>query len=562
MFRTAAWHARRGRTFAAPALLLTAFPLVACRSEHTPERDRVLVIATAADPDHLFPPAIMSTSGLQVADLIFERLAEPDSTLDILDDATYRPRLADGWTWASDSLSIAFRLNAHARWHDGVPVTAHDVRFTLAVYRAREVGSPVAPLLANVESVSVHDPHTATFWFRLRYAQQFYDATYHMRVLPEHLLGALPPREISTHPFARAPVGSGPFRFARWVPSQVIELLTHEGYYRPRPRFDRVLLATTPNPHVALAKLRTGEADFLPRLHPNDISAAASDPRLRIVRWSSLSSGLVLLNLRDPLDRNRPHPILGDRGVRWALSMAVDRDAMVAGTMGAIATPALGPLPAPLLGTDSTLLPRHDPERARDLLDSLGWRVSPSARARQAGGRPLAFTLLVPGEGSTGERTAIILQQQLARVGAAVRIELIERTAIVHRLATRRFDAALLSLDWDPSPASVRQLWSTAAIDGGSNFGGYSSPAFDSHVARAVSTTSRTQARVQYRRAWEVLAADAPALWLYDLSGVAAARRCLRPAGLRADDWWAELPAWSLDSLPCSPRRSPVASAS
>jgi peptide/nickel transport system substrate-binding protein len=382
-----------------------------------------------------------------------------------------------------------------------------------------------------------------------------------MRILPAHILGAIPRGELSTSTFARSPVGSGPFHLARWLPSQVIELMANQRYHRKRAGFDRVLLVYTPNPHAALAKLRTGEADFAARLHPYDIPTASADPTLQVIHWRSLSSGLVLLNLRDPFGSDQPHPVLGDRGVRVALSMAIDRDELVAGAMRAIASPARGPVPVPLLGPASVPLPRHDPEGARWLLDSLGWRMSRSARARQAGNRALAFTLLVPGEGSTAERAAVILQQHLARVGVAVQIERIEHTAVIHRLATRRFDAALLPIDWDPSPASVRQLWSTAAIDGGSNFGGYRSPAFDSLVAHAASAPSRALARAAYRRAWEVLAADAPALWLYDLSGVAAARRCLRPAGLRADEWWADLSNWSLDSLSCEPRGPPAAAA-
>lgn len=562
MFRIATHHAEHGRSIAAPALMLLAsLCAVACRPERRSQRDRVLVIATAADPDVLFPPVIMSTSGLQVADLIFERLAEPDSTLDILDDAAYRPKLADSWSWAPDSLSIAFHLNDSARWHDGPPVTAHDVHFTLQVYRDPDVGSPVAPLLANVESVSVRDARTAVFWFRHRYAEQFYDATYHMRILPEHILGATPPADLSTSAFARSPVGSGPFRFARWSRSQVIELTANPSHHRQRAGFDRVLLVITPDPHAALAKLRAGEVDFVARLHPYDIPTASADPKLRIIHWRSLSSGLVLFNLRNPRDSDRPHPVLGDRDVRLALSMAIDRDDLVSGAMGAVATPARGPLPVPLLGSDTSPLPRHDPERARRLLDSLGWHTSRSAPARQAGDRALAFTLLVPGEGSTAERAAVILQQQLARVGAAVQIERIEHTAVIHHLAAHRFDAALLSLDWDPSPASVRQLWSTAAIDGGSNFGGYSSPAFDSLVALAVSTTDRALARAAHRRAWEKIIGDAPALWLYDLSGVAAARRCLRPTGLRADEWWHDVSAWTRDSLPCESRAAPAAAA-
>ncbi|HEV2179541.1 MAG TPA: ABC transporter substrate-binding protein, partial [Gemmatimonadaceae bacterium] len=154
---------------------------VACAGPHDPSRDRTLVVALAAEPSLLFPPLIAETPDFVVADQILERLAEPDSTLDTMGDRAFRPRLAESWTWAPDSLSIAFRIDANARWHDGPPVTARDVRFTFAIYRDTAVASPAAPLLANIDSVQVRAERVAVFWFHKRHAQQFFDATYHMR---------------------------------------------------------------------------------------------------------------------------------------------------------------------------------------------------------------------------------------------------------------------------------------------------------------------------------------------------------------------------------------------
>src|SRR6185312_11868292 len=143
---------------------------IACGTPHDPARDRTLVIALAAEPTLLLPPLIAETPGFVIADQILERLAE-------------------SWAWAPDSLSIAFRIDPNARWHDGTPVTARDVRFTFAMYSDTAVASPAAPLLANIDSVQVREERVAVFWFHRRHAQQFFDATYHMRILPEHVLG-------------------------------------------------------------------------------------------------------------------------------------------------------------------------------------------------------------------------------------------------------------------------------------------------------------------------------------------------------------------------------------
>lgn len=114
-----------------------------------------LVVSTPAEPDNLLPPITTSFSGRQVEDLIFQRLADIGTALGTVGDAGFTPNLATRWEWAPDSLSIAFHLDPAARWHDGVPVRASDVRFTFALYTDPAAASPTAMLLSNIDSISV-----------------------------------------------------------------------------------------------------------------------------------------------------------------------------------------------------------------------------------------------------------------------------------------------------------------------------------------------------------------------------------------------------------------------
>src|SRR5215218_1048326 len=88
------------------------------------------IVATSSDADYLLPPIISNLQSKVVADFIFDRLAEIGPEMNIVGDRGFEPRLAERWEWATDSLSIRFRLNPRARWHDGAPVRASDVRFT------------------------------------------------------------------------------------------------------------------------------------------------------------------------------------------------------------------------------------------------------------------------------------------------------------------------------------------------------------------------------------------------------------------------------------------------
>lgn len=524
---------------------------MACGTPHDPARDRTLVIALAAEPTLLLPPLIAETPGFVVADQILERLAEPDSTLDTMGDRAFRPRLAESWAWAPDSLSIAFRIDPDARWHDGLPVTARDVRFTFALYTDTAVASPAAPLLTNIDSVQVRAERVAVFWFHQRHAQQFFDATYHMRILPEHLLGAAPRASLRTSSFARAPTGSGPFRFTRWMPGQLVELTADTAYHRARVRFDRVIFTIATDPTAALVRALDGEIDALPYLRAADRARVAGSRSLEPVDWPSLSNALVMLDLRDPVRRNRPHPVLGDRSVRQALGMAVDRRRVASAALGDGAVPAVGPLPAPLLKGTQSPLPSFDAAAAAALLDSSGWRLTKGTSNRHRDAIALRFELLVPSTAIAGQRAAVLMQDELRRIGVTMDIDPIDNAALAARLSAHNFDAALIELDWDPSPLSARQLWRTPA-DASSetaNFGGYTNPDFDAAIESAASAVDSGAAHASASRAWYALVRDAPAIWLYDLERVAAIRRCIRPSGVRADAWWSALSEWTIDGV-------------
>lgn len=540
---------------AARTLICAALPLgIACAKSHDPSRDRTLVIALAAEPTLLAPPLIAETQGFVVADQILERLAEPDSTLDVVGDRAYHPRLAESWSWAPDSLSIAFRIAADAQWHDGRPVTARDVRFTFELYTDTAVASPAAPLLENIDSVHVRDDRVAVFWFHRRHARQFFDATFHMRILPEHVLRAVSPASLRSTAFARAPTGSGPFRFARWVPGQLVELAANEEFHRGRARFDRVVFTIAPDPSAALARALAGDVDVVPDLRPGDVPVVARSGTLAVVRWASLSSGLVMLDLRDRARRDRPHPVFGDRSVRQAVTMAIDRRRLTAAALGDGAEPAVGPLPSALMRSTPTPLLPFDTAAAAALLDSSGWRTDHDGGARHRGSTPLRFTLLVPATGLAAQRVAVVMQDELRRLGVVMQIELADNAALAARLTEHQFDAALIALDWDPNPLSARQLWGSFNNGPGenSNFSGYRNDVFDSSMDAAASASDSIAANLATSRAWRALIRDAPAIWLYDLRRVGSVRGCVHPVGVRPDAWWASLSSWSVSNT-CRP---------
>jgi peptide/nickel transport system substrate-binding protein len=505
-----------------------------------------LVISTAADAGGLVPPLVATTAGKQVVDLLFDNLATPiGSSVQTAGDAGFKPQLARRWTWAPDSLSIAFELDPRARWHDGQPVTAADVRFSFQLFTDPAVASMHARGFDGIDSVTVRDPATAVVWWARRHPEQFFQVAYNLAIMPMHLLDSVPRTGLLASAFAKHPVGSGRYRFGSWERKRQLVIVADSANYRGRPRFDRVIWTVAPDPNTATMAVLAGQADVLEVLRGDAVGQAARVPTLRTVEYGSLDYGYLMFNQR-PM---RPRPSLfTDRAMRVALSAAVDRAAVVQNVLDSLGRVALGPITRSEPTVDTTLRQIvFDTVAAARALDALGWRMDAARGVRVKGGQPLAFSVMVPSSSATRAKLAVLLQAQFARVGVKIEVEAVEAGVFAGRLDKGDFDAALNVWRNDPSPSSLRQSWGSAhGDDVGANFGRYASAAFDATVDSAVSTFEPAQRTALFRRAYQIIVDDAPALWLYEPRNLAAVRSRLVPTGMRADSWLAGLSDWEV----------------
>ncbi len=505
-----------------------------------------LVISAFADPDILLPPLTMSGQGLQVVDAVFDRLGQPSEAAGA---DSVLPSLASAWTWSADSLSIDFTINAKAKWHDGRAVMANDVRFTWAAYVDSTLASPNAQGLLNIDSISVSSPQVARVWFKRRNSDQLADAALQMRILPQHLLDSIPRTRWRTADFARHPIGSGRFRFANWQSGTRLEVVADSSNYRGRPNLDRVIWTISPDPAAASMRLFAGDADFLENVRPDAAAEFGQHTDVALLKSPALVYGFVQFNLRRW--NNSPHPLFGDRALRRALSMAVDRASAVQSVFDSLARVAVGPVTRAQLGVDSVLPSLgFDAAGAARLLDSLGWKSTQPGATRTRNGVPLKFSVLVPSSSNQRVRLATVMQSQLHALGVQMEVERVEFNLFNTRLSKGDFDAAINVMGIDPSPSAIRGIWSTAAdrSKGGVNFGGYQSTSFDALLDSASMQRSRRGAAPYYRRAYAVILDDAPAIWLFEPWNLSGVRRSIHPVGIRPDGWWMQLGDWTRDS--------------
>jgi peptide/nickel transport system substrate-binding protein len=504
-----------------------------------------IVIAAAADADALLPPLILSLQGKEIADQIFDNLADIGPRLNTVGDAGFTPHLASSWHWSADSLAIDFKIDPRARWHDGIPVRAEDVRFTFGLLKAPALGSPLSGNLDNVDSVSLPDSMTARVWFHRRAPDEFFKAATPVSILPAHLLDKIKPADLRASQFAQHPIGSGRFRFSEWVRGARIVLTADSANYRGRPKADRVIWLISAEYAAAALRLMSGEADFLDVVKPEYVAQVRAKGDKIVTTSGSLDYGYAAFNLGDAT-RGKKRTIFADRNVRRALVMAVDRNAVVRSVFDTLALVAHGPATRALTTSDTTIGLPYDTARAATMLDSIGWKRGPDGMRRK-GGVQLAFALMVPSSSAIRSKLAVLLQEQWRRAGVATRIESIEANTFGERLDDRKFDAVLNAWHIDPTPSSVREEWASSEIKkGGYNATSYSNPAFDAVVDSAVTEMDPTRSAALYQRAYRILTEDAAAMWIYELRNVHGVSPRINAVGIRADAWWADLADWSV----------------
>lgn len=540
-------------SFRVPAALFVL--LAACGGDKgtASAHPTTLVISMSADADNLLPPLSISEVSAQVDAMLFEKLVEIDDSMHVIGDLGARPSLANSWTWAPDSLSITFHLDPKAHWNDGVPVRAADVLYSYRVNKSAAVGSSVLPLLADVDSVTARDSLTPVFWFHARSLEQFFNAATQIRVLPAHLMQGTPDSALQTSPFGRNPVGSGPYKFVRWVSGSSIEVAADSTFHRGPPKIDRIIWSIAANPDASLLRLLSGEANFAYSIRAQDLPTIAKHPELKTIRYPSLLAYFIRFNER-ARKGNGPNPIFADRDVRRALSMAIDRRRVVTTVFDSTTRVLLGPFTSRLATFDPSLpqLP-YAPDSAAAILERRGW-VMGKGGIRHKGAMPLRFSLMVPVSSSQRQQMMLLIQDMLKRIGAQMDIDHVDFATMGARQRARDYDVDFEGMMLDPTPSGIRQEWSTAAAKAGGlgNSGYYANPAFDATVDSAVATMDSHEGVARYKRAYAMIAADAPAIWMYEGTAIAAMSVNVHPAPMRADMWWVHLADWTMDAGPAS----------
>jgi peptide/nickel transport system substrate-binding protein len=454
--------------------------------------------------------------------VLFLTLARYDTAL------VARPYLARGWSWSPDRRRLLITLHADVRWDDGVPTTAADVVFTLDAARDPATGYPRAADLACLVDVRAVDSLVVRLGF-CRPQARFPDVLTDLAIVPAHLLAAIPHGRLRTAAFNAHPVGNGPFRFVEHLPNQRWVFEANPGFPAALggpPEIRRLVVVIVDEAATKLAGLVTGELDVA-GIQPMDAGLVRRDPALRVEDYPILLTyGLVWNTRRPPFD---------DARLRRALTMALDRRAIVDAYLYGFGVVADGPVPPwhPL----AVPVPRvpYDRAGAAALLDSLGWRPGPDGIRRRAG-RALGFTLLTVGAADNALEQ--MLQADFRAVGVRMAIRQLELGAFLARATgpARDYDALVTGVPGDLALGYLRGLFDSRRLGGPLQFAQYRNPAVD----RALDAGD-------FGLVQRIVARELPITFLYHARGLQGLSR--RLGGVRMDlrGELASLRHWHLD---------------
>ena len=417
------------------------------------------------------------------------------------------PDLAERWS-ITDGLVYTFYLRQDQRWHDGQPITADDVLFTIGTIQNPDVFS--LPDLAGLwRSVQVEKLDDYTIQFALAEPfTPFLDYT-SIGLLPAHVWSERPATELATGSLAERPIGSGPMRVA----GQTSDFIRLE----PNPYSDGSTYLSTlelhffPDAQSVYTAFTDGEVDGVSHVLPTGLDEAATRDDLQLFSFEESSYLNVIFNLD-----NRNVPFLQDLLVRQALYHGLDREQLIADVangQGIIADSIL--LPENWAHNPNTSIYEYDTERASALLDEAGWVDSDGDGIRDKDGRPMQFLLHANDDAL---HTALIqrIAQDWQQLGINVIATPMPFSSLVgDLLAPRQFEAALIGWEQrgDPDPYP---LWhSTQAEGGGQNYSHWRNEEADLLMEQARAIIDPEERKALYARFQEIFAEELPALQLY-----------------------------------------------
>jgi peptide/nickel transport system substrate-binding protein len=479
---------------AAPAGQPTAAPKAATDS------GKPLVFVDSSEPNSLDPPVGTGPFGsLQYA--IFDPLVNHNAKMEP------QPGLATSWEVGADKLTWTFKLRSGVKFHDGTPFDANAVKFTIERILDPKTGAQRRSVFTVIKSVEAVDPLTV----KMVTTTPFPDLPFLMMDRTGFIVSPTAVQKLGNAEFGLHPVGTGPFKFAEWIPNDHITLDANADYWGGKPKSARVNYRIIPETAARTAALRAGEADIVMNVSPNDLEALKKDSNIGIVQQDLLS--VVTSEMR------QTKPPFSDKRVRQAMNLAIDRNAIVKDIMMGVGRVADSPAPPGEWGYTPQTPYEYNPTKAKQLLADAGY--------------PNGFDgnlFYVPGRWGGDEQVTQALQAYWQAVGIRIKLQKVDTAGLDEMLARDPDTMAGWTTQQIRTSTYIdyhlyRLFNSEAAAMKGAQRSGFSDPAVDAALAKGRASFDPNERLKAYQEVQQLVWDDAAFVFVFFRQNVIGVRK-------------------------------------
>jgi peptide/nickel transport system substrate-binding protein len=461
-----------------------------------------LTIALAAEPSGLDPTTNPSAAIKRVVHYnVLESLLKVDRNGSVV------PALAKTYTVSQDGKEYTFTLHPGIKFHDGRPCTAEDVKYSFERLLDPKTAAPYRMYYESIGFIQVVDPLT------VRFKMKKVDSNFLFNVARGDAV--IVPRQ-GIDKLKSAPIGTGPFKLAEWKRGDSVTMVRNPDYYRKGiPYLDGVVFKFIPDPSAQLAALRAGDVDVIAYdLAPENAPALEKDPRFKVLRGNTTTDVILAMNhSRKPFD---------DLKVRQAITLAIDRRAVIQGAVAGYGTPIGSHMdPTNPYYVDLSGLYPYNPEKARQLLAEAG--------------HPHGFeaVLQLPAPYAYARRSGEIIADQLSRVGIKLNLEVIQMGQWVDRV--------FKNADYDLTIIGHAEPFDIEIYGRPNYYFRYDNPKFREIMKKAEGEMDIKARKEIYEQAQRMLADDFVNVYLFVYPALPAMKK-------KVMNWWKDYPTIVVDA--------------
>ncbi|MBB3610563.1 ABC transporter substrate-binding protein [Rhizobium sp. BK602] len=450
-----------------------------------------VVVDLVNEPSTLDPQLQWNPDSYFVYRNIFDNLVTRDN------DGKIVPQIAIAWKNLSDT-EIVFTLRDDVRFHDGSPLTAADVAFSINRIIDPKFASPQRTQFGKIVKAAVTGDHEVTLTLKAA-SPALLAALANLSIVPEHVV-----EKVGNAAFNLQPVGSGPYRFLTWDKGVSVRLARNDNYWGTKGPFATAVFRTVPDASTRLADVQSGAVD---------VARALTSDQAAQLQGSPNAKALPVLTERLAYVRINPNkPPFDNPQLRQALAHAIDKEGITQGLLGGLDKP-LGQMLTPAhFGWSDNIKPLpYDPDKAKSLI--------------AAAGKPPKFQFTIGA--FFDQRVAEAIQQELQDVGFDVEIAKVDTPTFLQLIQKGPADGPTLAISTSSCACQDADGALYSLFHSGSSWTIVARPEIDALLDEAASSLDEKRRLADYEKVGDFIATDIPTVPLYQMVAIYGAAKAL-----------------------------------